>query len=192
MDKRQAIIVAAQETFGKYGYSATTMKQVAAQAGVAFGLLAHYFGSKENLFLTAGFAMADDLMAAIHASTEEAENGLDAVARYTRSYLAFTWKRRTTFPILIRCSPFSDVELPAERERIAKRFFGIIGTLEEFLERGVADGSITPVPPRETAFLIFGNVLITVRTLLITPYDVPGLKAEAVRYVVRSIAMKTS
>ena len=187
MPKHAVILHAAREVFGKHGYSATTMKMIAERAGVGFGLLAHYFGNKENLFLTAGFSLVDDLLSRLHAEVAGSRTGLEAVERFVAGYLAYTLEHRSTFAILVRCSPFSDVELPAERERIAKKFLTIITALQEHVERGVADGSIIRVDPRRTAFLVYGNILGAVRTTLVTPYEVPGLYEEAVEYVLRSL-----
>jgi len=188
MTRKDLILQAAQAVFGKHGYSATTMKMIAQEAGVAFGLVAHYFGNKENLFITAGFAMVDDLLDYLRQQTLGAGSGLDGLRLFVEGYLAFTLTRRNTFPILIRCSPFSDVELPAERERIAAKFMEIIRSIRSFVRQGQADGSISAsLPLEETAFLVYANIVCTVRTTMITPYEVPGLYAETVRYVVRAL-----
>jgi AcrR family transcriptional regulator len=47
---RQLIMDAATELFAKHGFHATTNKMIARAAGVAPGLLYHYFESKEDLF----------------------------------------------------------------------------------------------------------------------------------------------
>jgi AcrR family transcriptional regulator len=47
---RQAIIDAATKAFARHGFDATTNKMIAKDAGVAPGLLYHYFDSKEALF----------------------------------------------------------------------------------------------------------------------------------------------
>ncbi len=190
MPKKTAILHSAQEIFGRHGYSATTMKMIAQEAGVAFGLVAHYYGNKESLFITAGFSMIDDLLAFVSRKTRPARNGLDGVRLFVESYLAFTLEHRKIFPVLIRCSPFSDVELPSERERIADKFMEIIRAIQTFVRQGQQDGSINPdLPEAETAFLVYSNIVGAVRTTMITPYDVPGLYAETVRYVVRSLGV---
>ena len=45
--------MAAQDLFAERGYPGTTVRDVAAHAGISQGLIARYFGSKENLFLAA-------------------------------------------------------------------------------------------------------------------------------------------
>lgn len=48
-----AILAAARDLFGRLGYRATTMRAVAAVAGVNQALIRHFFGSKQQLFMAA-------------------------------------------------------------------------------------------------------------------------------------------
>lgn len=48
---REAILAAARRQFGELGYDRTTLRGVAAEAGVDAALVVHFFGSKQRLFL---------------------------------------------------------------------------------------------------------------------------------------------
>lgn len=50
---REAILAAAAHQFSKLGYDRTSMRAVATEAGVDQALIAHYFGSKHQLFIAA-------------------------------------------------------------------------------------------------------------------------------------------
>lgn len=50
-DTRSAITEAARAAFAERGFDATTIRQVAADAGVDPALVHHYFGTKDDLFL---------------------------------------------------------------------------------------------------------------------------------------------
>ncbi|MEI7743534.1 MAG: TetR family transcriptional regulator, partial [Chloroflexota bacterium] len=50
LDTRGAIIEEARRQFGETGFAATTLRSVAAGAGVDSRLVLHYFGSKRGLF----------------------------------------------------------------------------------------------------------------------------------------------
>ena len=52
-DTRAAIVEAARPLFATLGLSGTSMRKVAAEAGVDPALVHHYFGSKDDLFLAA-------------------------------------------------------------------------------------------------------------------------------------------
>ena len=52
-DTRAAILEAARARFAEGGFRATTIRAVAADAGVDAALVHHYFGTKDDLFLAA-------------------------------------------------------------------------------------------------------------------------------------------
>jgi AcrR family transcriptional regulator len=52
-DTRGRILGAAREAFGERGYEGTSLRGIAARAGVDAALVHHYFGSKQQLFLAA-------------------------------------------------------------------------------------------------------------------------------------------
>ncbi len=187
MTKKENILVAAQELFAKYGYAGTTMKMISERAGVAAGLVSHYYGSKENLFMVAGQEMIDSMLRMLRTRTATAEDGKQAVGLFVKAYLDFTLQNQATFPTLIRCSPFSDDNPDLDRETIGEKFKLLMEEIELHLRRGIEDGSIAAVPVEETAFMIYGCIIGAVRTVFLTPYDVPGLYEEACQFVMRSL-----
>lgn len=50
-ERKLAIMQAAYTLFGNVGYSKATMKEIAARAGVAQGLIGYHFGTKETLLV---------------------------------------------------------------------------------------------------------------------------------------------
>jgi AcrR family transcriptional regulator len=52
-DTRAAILAAARELFAANGYGGTSIRAVAAAAGVDAALVHHYFGAKDDLFVAA-------------------------------------------------------------------------------------------------------------------------------------------
>jgi AcrR family transcriptional regulator len=57
----EGILAAARRMFAELGYDRTTIRAVAAAAGVDAGLVMHYFGSKDALFSRATDLPADEL-----------------------------------------------------------------------------------------------------------------------------------
>ena len=51
--KRDEILAAAQRAFAEAGYERTTLRGIAAEAGVDPALVCHYFGTKDQLFAAA-------------------------------------------------------------------------------------------------------------------------------------------
>jgi AcrR family transcriptional regulator len=185
--KKEKILMAAQELFARSGYAGTTMKMVAEHAGVASGLVFHYFDSKENLFMEAGIELVDTMITHLRAEIAPAENGCKALGAFVKAYLDFTVKNEKTFPTIIRCSPFSDDNPDLDRQRIGAKFRGLTDIIEEILRRGIDDGSIIDLPVTQTAFMIYGNIVGAVRTRFLTPYNISGLFDEAAAFVLRSV-----
>ncbi len=52
-DTRAAILAAARELFATQGYAGTSVRSIAAAAGVDASLVHHYFGTKDDLFVAA-------------------------------------------------------------------------------------------------------------------------------------------
>ncbi|WP_243056270.1 TetR family transcriptional regulator [Nocardioides sp. SR21] len=52
-DTRAAILAAARELFAAQGYAGTSVRSIAASAGVDAALVHHYFGTKDDLFVAA-------------------------------------------------------------------------------------------------------------------------------------------
>lgn len=52
-DSRERILSCARELFGRNGFAATSIRSIAAAAGVDSALVHHYFGTKQQLFAVA-------------------------------------------------------------------------------------------------------------------------------------------
>ncbi len=187
MSKKERILLAAQENFARCGYAGTTMKMVAEQAGVASGLVFHYFDNKESLFMIAGSELIDTMILHIREAIVDSANGCEALGNFVQTYLEFTIENEKTFPTMIRCSPFSDDNPDLDRHKIGSKFRELIDIIEEILQRGIDDGSILDLPVTQTAFMVYANILGAVRTRFLTPYTVSGLYSEARNFIMRSV-----
>jgi AcrR family transcriptional regulator len=84
-DTRDAILDAARTAFAGRGYRGTTIRAVAADAGVDAALVHHYFGTKDDLFLAALAIPVDPrvvLASAMEGGVEE------AAERFLRVFLS--------------------------------------------------------------------------------------------------------
>lgn len=84
-DKRRAILEAAIRVFARQGYHATRVADIADEAGVAYGLVYHYFRSKEAV-MTELFTERWSLLLAASEELYErdipARDKLDGIARF--------------------------------------------------------------------------------------------------------------
>ena len=74
---------AALEAFAEYGYHGTTMKRIARASGLSYGLVYHYFPSKERIFRhLADFAL-DSSLEAMRGMMDAPGNAWDKITRYS-------------------------------------------------------------------------------------------------------------
>ena len=102
-DTRGEILAAAQESFAHKGFAGTTIRGVAATAGVDAALVHHYFGSKDDLFLAA-LEIPVDPRAVV--PTVLADGVAGAGERLLRVFLEVWENPRTRLPLvaLVRAS----------------------------------------------------------------------------------------
>lgn len=60
--KKEKILTASIEEFSEYGFEKASTDRINQRAEVSKGLIFHYFGSKENLFMTAVNKCIDDVL----------------------------------------------------------------------------------------------------------------------------------
>jgi AcrR family transcriptional regulator len=83
-DRRAQIVDAAARVLGRQGYEATSMKEIADEAGVSSGLLHYYFGTKEDLLAAVVRSIHEELMAEWRATMAGLDDPLEKVAAGTR------------------------------------------------------------------------------------------------------------
>lgn len=96
VDRRTAIVSAATAVLGREGFGNTSIKDIAAEAGVAPGLVHYYFSSKEELLLAVVDRLSTEASeqwhGAIRGLTDPFETinaALDASAEYVRTHPHF-------------------------------------------------------------------------------------------------------
>jgi TetR/AcrR family fatty acid metabolism transcriptional regulator len=85
VDKRRQILDAAIHVFARQGFHACRVSDIADEAGVAYGLVYHYFNSKEqvlNELFTERWSLLLDATEEIDRQPIGAREKLDAVARF--------------------------------------------------------------------------------------------------------------
>jgi AcrR family transcriptional regulator len=78
-NRRGQIVDAASVVLGRQGYTDTSLKQIAAQAGVAPGLLHYYFDSKEDLLVEVVSGLERQMTAEWQEAVSELEDPLERI-----------------------------------------------------------------------------------------------------------------
>jgi TetR/AcrR family transcriptional regulator, fatty acid metabolism regulator protein len=151
-EKRRQILRAAITVFARSGYHTSRVSDVAKEAGVAYGLVYHYFGSKEDLLETIFRRTWSRMLEAV----EEVERG-DAPAREQLAAVArIVLGAWPVDPDLVRVlvrEVARSPQLGREVDEIGNAF----QALERIVLRGQERGELrTDVDPRLAAWILYG------------------------------------
>jgi AcrR family transcriptional regulator len=86
--RRRQVIAASITLFGKRGYYATTMRDIAQRAGVSVGLIYQYFGDKEDVLFLAIVEVLDTYRDRIPAATAGIADPLERFRAAVHAYCA--------------------------------------------------------------------------------------------------------
>jgi AcrR family transcriptional regulator len=183
--RRDEIMAAAKEVFARKGFHATTVADIAKQAGLAYGSVYWYFDSKDELFhalmAVEEAALRSHIAAALAALGGSAQNGgqeapLRAAVQAT---LEFFEADKATVKLLLR-DPY------ALGERFEKHLGGIyerfIDDIETFIVAGQERGEVVAAPPRMVAYTLAALVGQLAHRRLSTDDDVTA--AQVADFVV--------
>ena len=151
-DKRRILLDAAVRVFAEKGYHACRVSDIAAEAGVAHGLLYHYFGSKEEVLQTVFTETWSLMLTAIRSVEETTESAREQV----RKVAAIVLRSWAADPTLIRVLVREVTRSPHLQDEV-----GEIGqameTLERIIRRGQENGEFRQeLDPRLAAWIFYG------------------------------------
>ncbi len=111
--RRRQLLDAAAETFGREGYLATSMNDIAGVAGVTKPVLYQHFESKKDLFLEVLTDIADLLEASITNAVEASTSGREELEHAVSAYVDFFADEPGRFRVLYGEGARSDVDFTA-------------------------------------------------------------------------------
>jgi TetR/AcrR family transcriptional regulator, fatty acid metabolism regulator protein len=151
-EKRQLILEAAVTVFARDGYHTSRVADIAAEAGVAHGLLYHYFPSKEAVLATLFRENWADLLARFRAVEESAEPA-DEKLRGLVKILLRTWRNNPALvTVMVRevaRSPHLQTQVDDVREGFA--------SIQRVIEAGQREGVFrAEIDPRLASWIVYG------------------------------------
>jgi AcrR family transcriptional regulator len=150
---RGAIIRAGVELFGRNGFAATTVDQLAEHAGVAKGAVYHHYPAKEAIFEAVFDAVTADVAVRVSAAARQAPDVLAAIEVGTKAYFRIC-SEGPVGRIILGDGP---AVLGWQRWReLDSRHFGAM--IPMALDAAVAQGLIDDQPVEPMAHLLLGAV----------------------------------
>jgi AcrR family transcriptional regulator len=151
-DKRRVILDAAVRVFAHKGYHTSRVGDIAEEAGVAHGLLYHYFRSKEELLETIFRETWRDVLNAVQAVEETDESARDRLAGVAKILLR-AWRRDPDLVRVLVREVTRGAHLQRRIDEIDQAFAG----LERIIARGQEDGEFrTDLDPRMVSYVFYG------------------------------------
>jgi AcrR family transcriptional regulator len=153
-DSRRRILEAAVRVFAARGYEASRVGEVAQEAGVAYGLVYHYFGSKEAV-LEAVFREAwGRLLRAVAAAEESGGDARDQLGLVVKIVLRSSREDPDLVRLLVR-EVTRNPHIQDELDEIGQAF----ATLERIVRRGQEGGTFrADADPRLAAWMLYGGL----------------------------------
>ena len=151
-EKRRLLLDAAVRVFARKGYHTCRVGDIAEEAGVAHGLLYHYFASKEELLETVFRENWSDLLEAVKA-VEESDEPAREQLRQVAAILLRSWRRD---PDLVRVLVREVARSPQVQLRVAE-IGEAFQAIERIVRRGQEAGEFrSDLDPRLAAVIFYG------------------------------------
>jgi AcrR family transcriptional regulator len=153
-DKRRLILDAAVRVFARNGYHTSRVADIAEEAGVAHGLLYHYFRSKEELLETIFRETWRDVLDAVRAVEETDESAREQLAGIAKILLR-AWRRD---PDLVRVL-VREVTRSSHLQRRIDEIDQAFSALARIIASGQQEGEFrSDVDPQMVSYVFYGAV----------------------------------
>jgi AcrR family transcriptional regulator len=153
-DKRQQLLGAAVRVFARKGFHASRVGDIAEEAGVAHGLLYHYFKSKDDV-LDAVFHENWNMLLLRIASVEETDEPAADQLRHVAAIVLRTWLH---LPDVVRVVIREFGRSPELAERIGE-LAQPIDVIQRVIVRGIERGEFrSDIDPQFAATVVYGSI----------------------------------
>jgi TetR/AcrR family transcriptional regulator, fatty acid metabolism regulator protein len=151
-DKRRRLLDAAVRVFARKGYHSSRVGDIAEEAGVAHGLLYHYFESKESLLE----AVFRDTWSQIMESIREIEDRGDPAGEQLRKVAALFLRAWTRDPDLVRVL-VREVARSPQVQRQVDEIGEVFAGIRRIIERGQEAGEFrADIDARLASWIFYG------------------------------------
>jgi len=152
--KRKLILDAAVRVFARSGYHGARVGDIATEAGVAHGLLYHYFSSKEQVLETVfreNFGELLDRFRAVETADEPAPAKLEGIAKI----LLRTWRNNPALVRVMVREVARSPQLQAQVDEVREAF----AIVQRVIEEGQADGTFRrDVDAQLASWIVYGGL----------------------------------
>ncbi|RBQ04909.1 TetR/AcrR family transcriptional regulator [Pedobacter miscanthi] len=166
VDKKQAILDAAEKLFCETGYEGTSTRQIAKESGANMAMINYYFGSKEGVFMEimneriAGFASQLKII------NEDKISALEKLHRVIEGYVNRIMSNIAFHKMMHR--ELSLTQRPEMYDKIKDAMSHNMQLIDRIITDGIEDGTFNKVDVR----MVIATIMGTVTNIVIAPHKV--------------------
>jgi AcrR family transcriptional regulator len=153
-EKRKSLLDAAVRVFARSGYHGARVGDIAEEAGVAHGLLYHYFSSKEEVLQTIfreNWGELIERFRAVEAAEEPASEKLEGIAKI----LLRTWRNEPGLVTVMVREVARSQQLQSQVVEVREAF----AIVQRVIEQGQRDGAFrADVDARLASWILYGGL----------------------------------
>ena len=153
-EKRKTLLDAAVRVFARAGYHGSRVGDIAEEAGVAHGLLYHYFPSKEEVLQTIfreNWGQLIERFRAVEVADEPAGEKLEGIAKI----LLRTWRNDPDLVTVMVREVARSPQLESQVVEVREAF----AIVQRIVEQGQRDGTFRPdLDARLASWILYGGL----------------------------------
>lgn len=186
-DKQEMIIDAALEVFREKGYANARMADIARRAGVSYGLVYHYFGSKEVLFDLIVETWWSDLYAMMDREKKAKGDFSDKLIHIIRFFLETYVQRPNLMSIFVSEVCRSSVY---HTEEGLSKFLKFFSLCEEIMLQGQKQGVLKKdIPTHHLSYIFYGAIETFISVMVLGKEPLTKKRLERAVHAIMEVFM---
>jgi len=186
-DKQEMIIDAALEVFREKGYASARMADIARRAGVSYGLVYHYFGSKEVLFDLIVETWWSDLYSMMDREKKAKGDFSDKLIHIIRFFLETYVQRPNLMSIFVSEVCRSSVY---HTEEGLSKFLKFFSLCEEIMLQGQKQGVLKKdIPTHHLSYIFYGAIETFISVMVLGKEPLTKKRLERAVHAIMEVFM---
>lgn len=166
IDKRQAILEAAEKLFCETGYEGTSTRQIAKESGANMAMINYYFGSKEGVFLEIMNDRIASFGSQLRIINEDKISSIEKLHRVIEGYVNRILSNTAFHKMMHR--ELSLTQRPEMYDKIKDAMSQNMLVIEKIITDGIEEGSFNQVDVR----MVIATIMGTISHIVISPNKV--------------------
>jgi AcrR family transcriptional regulator len=161
-EKKSTLLLASLKVFTKKGFHATKMNDIAEEAGTSYGLVYHYFRSKEEIY---SYLIDHALTSISQVINQNNGKNMEPIERITamaqRVFDSIENKEISGYYYALVMNALTCESLPVSPEKVKAQTLGYLQDLSLIIHEGQRKGQIREGDPVEISLMCFSMLIGT-------------------------------